>query len=95
MAPILKNRQYNYFPLGENLFLGTSARPNEITYSEDWMRPDYVPPPPPASAPVNPPAAPGVSPLAAEAPPAPTAQQAPTNPADGLRGMMVPSGGGH
>ncbi|MGA9488743.1 MAG: virulence factor Mce family protein [Mycobacterium sp.] len=94
MAPIIKNRQYNFFPLGENLFDGASARPNEITYSEDWMRPDYVPPPPPASAPVNaPPPTGGASPLAAEAPAA--AQPAPTNPADGLRGMMTPPGGGH
>ncbi|TPG36426.1 MCE family protein [Mycolicibacterium hodleri] len=45
LAPILKNRQINSFPLGENLFVGESARPNEVTYSEDWMRPDYIPPP--------------------------------------------------
>ena len=25
-------------PLGENLFVGAQARPNEVTYSEDWMR---------------------------------------------------------
>jgi phospholipid/cholesterol/gamma-HCH transport system substrate-binding protein len=97
LAPIIKNRQYNFPPLGENLFVGTSARPNEITYSEDWLRPDYVPPPPPASAPVNPPPpasappAPGGSPLAAQAP---GAQPVPTNPNDGLRGMMLPPGGG-
>jgi phospholipid/cholesterol/gamma-HCH transport system substrate-binding protein len=46
LAPIIKNRQYNFLPLGENLFVGPSARPNELTYSEDWMRPDYVPPRP-------------------------------------------------
>ncbi|OBJ67828.1 MCE family protein [Mycobacterium sp. 1274756.6] len=46
LAPIVKNRQYNYFPLGENLFVGATARPNEITYSEDWLRPDYIPPGP-------------------------------------------------
>ena len=52
LAPIIKNRQYNFPPLGQNLFVGATARPNEITYSEDWMRPDYIPPqPPPASAP--------------------------------------------
>ena len=96
LAPIIKNRQVNFLPLGENLFVGTMARPNEVTYSEDWLRPDYVPPPPPA--PVNPPP-PGntspeasTSPLAAEAPP--PAPPVPTNPADGLRGMMVPPGGG-
>ena len=50
LAPIVKNRQYNFPPLGMNPFVGASARPNEITYSEDWMRPDHVPPPadPPA-----------------------------------------------
>lgn len=46
LAPIIKNRQYNYLPLGENLFVGPQARPNEVTYSEDWLRPDYIPPPP-------------------------------------------------
>ncbi|BBY83712.1 MCE family protein [Mycolicibacterium pulveris] len=46
LAPIVKNRQYNFPPLGMNLFVGAQARPNEITYSEDWLRPDYVPPAP-------------------------------------------------
>jgi phospholipid/cholesterol/gamma-HCH transport system substrate-binding protein len=45
LAPIIKNRQYNFPPLGLNPFVGASARPNEITYSEDWLRPDYIPPP--------------------------------------------------
>jgi phospholipid/cholesterol/gamma-HCH transport system substrate-binding protein len=45
LAPIIKNRQVNFPPLGENLFVGAQARPNEITYSEDWLRPDYIPPP--------------------------------------------------
>jgi phospholipid/cholesterol/gamma-HCH transport system substrate-binding protein len=97
LAPIIKNRQYNFPPLGENLFVGATARPNEVTYSEDWLRPDYVPPPPagsppaPASPepPANGPPVPGPSPLAAEAPAEP-----PTNPAAGLRGMMLPPGGG-
>jgi phospholipid/cholesterol/gamma-HCH transport system substrate-binding protein len=87
LAPIVKNRQYNFPPLGENLFVGAQARPNEVTYSEPWMRPDHVPPA------ADPP--PGV-PLAAEAPApdaAPTATLA-TDPADGLPGMMVPPGGG-
>ena len=39
LAPIIKNRQMNYFPIGGNPFVGTSARPNEITYSEDRLRP--------------------------------------------------------
>lgn len=46
LAPIVKNRQYNFLPLGENLLVGTQARPNEVTYSEEWMRPDFVPPGP-------------------------------------------------
>ncbi|MDZ7886999.1 MAG: virulence factor Mce family protein [Mycobacterium sp.] len=46
LAPIVKNRQYNFPPLGENLLVGTQARPNEVTYSEEWMRPDFVPPGP-------------------------------------------------
>lgn len=81
LAPIVKNRQYNFPPLGENLIVGAAARPNEVTYSEDWMRPDYVPPPSPnASAP-------------RDLPPLPAEVQT-INPADGLRGMMVPPGGG-
>jgi phospholipid/cholesterol/gamma-HCH transport system substrate-binding protein len=110
LAPIVKNRQYNFLPLGENLLVGATARPNELTYSEDWMRPDYIPPqPPPADTPPLPaeaqpaPPPPGDSlngqPLAAEAAPTPApaaslpAPAAPTNPADGLSGMMVPPGG--
>jgi phospholipid/cholesterol/gamma-HCH transport system substrate-binding protein len=98
LAPIFKNRQYNYPMLGENLFVGAQARPNEITYSEDWMRPDHVPPansPPPAQAPAPgpPPAAgPPAAPLPAEAP-APATAAVSTNPAAGLPGMMVPPGG--
>ncbi|MGZ4562676.1 MAG: virulence factor Mce family protein [Mycobacterium sp.] len=80
LAPILKNRQYNFPPLGENLVVGAVARPNEVTYSEDWLRPDYVPPP------ANVPAAPGLPPV--------PAQVHPTNPADGLRGLMLPTEGG-
>lgn len=92
LAPILKNRQYNFLPLGENLVVGASARPNEITYSEDWLRPDYVPP---TASPVSP------TPPTAETPdaasptgPALPAEVQPTNPTDGLTGMMVPPGGG-
>jgi phospholipid/cholesterol/gamma-HCH transport system substrate-binding protein len=47
LAPIIKNRQYNFLPLGINPFVGQSARANEVTYSEDWLRPDYIPPPGP------------------------------------------------
>lgn len=51
LAPILKNRQYNYFPLGLNPFVGEAARANEETFSEDWLRPDYIPPHLPAMTP--------------------------------------------
>ena len=43
LAPIIKNRQYNTFPFGVNPFVGASARPNEITYSEDRLNP-HLPP---------------------------------------------------
>lgn len=96
LAPIVKNRQYNFPPLGLNPFVGPSARPNEITYSEDSMRPDYVPPQPnsapqPAAAP-----APNPAPLAAEAPiPGIDAAAAtPVDPAAGLPGMMIPTQAG-
>ncbi|OBI80369.1 mammalian cell entry protein [Mycobacterium sp. 1245805.9] len=82
LAPIIKNRQYNFLPLGLNPFVTAQARPNEITYSEDWLRPDHRPDPPPAS----PEPAPTAQVPAAEAP-------TPTNPADGLPGLMVPPGG--
>jgi phospholipid/cholesterol/gamma-HCH transport system substrate-binding protein len=109
LAPIIKNRQFNFLPFGVNPFVGATARPNEITYSEDWLRPDYVPPPGATPAPTAADAAPAdPSPLAAEAPmptgtpPSKTppdqspmpAQAQPTNPSDGLTGLMVPPGGG-
>jgi phospholipid/cholesterol/gamma-HCH transport system substrate-binding protein len=94
LAPIIKNRQYSFPPIGENFFVGAQARPNEITFSEDWLRPltdagrirDYYEGPlagsatPPSSSP------PPAGPYAAEA--------KSTNPAAGLPGMMVPPGGG-
>ena len=110
LAPIVKNRQYNFLPFGENLIVGAVARPNEITYSEDWMRPDYNPaahpapagpPPAPADAP-----APAGPPLAAEqaaAQPGPplndrgaaaATDTTATDPAAGLPGIMVPHGAG-
>jgi phospholipid/cholesterol/gamma-HCH transport system substrate-binding protein len=92
LAPIIKNRQYNFPPIGQNLFVGATARPNEITYSEDWMRPDYIPPQPLQGPPAStPPAAPSGPPLAAEAPAA-GGSPIVTNPADGLTGMMAPPG---
>jgi phospholipid/cholesterol/gamma-HCH transport system substrate-binding protein len=94
LAPIIKNRQYNFLPLGENLFIGAQARPNEVTYSEDWMRPDHVPAP--ASAPGAPKIA--VPAQAAAAPQAPLPDAVPpaavaTDPTRGLSGIMVPHGG--
>lgn len=81
LAPIIKNRQFNFPPIGEDLFVGPQARPNEVTYSEDWLRPDFVPPaattaavPASAHGPVNP--------LPAET--------TSTDPAAGLTGMMTP-----
>ena len=95
LAPIVKNRQYNFLPIGQNMAVGTQARPNEVTYSEDWLRPDYIPPgggnaaPPVQAAPGE-----GAPPAAAPAvPPSPLAAEA-TDPANGLSGLMAPAGGG-
>ncbi|WP_285029986.1 MCE family protein [Mycolicibacterium sp. lyk4-40-TYG-92] len=85
LAPIVKNRQYNFLPLGENLFVGAQARPNEVTYSEDWMRPDYVPPSRPAAP---------VAQQAAAAPEPPAPQTVSTDANAGLAGMMTPPAGG-
>lgn len=97
LAPIVKNRQYNFIlPVGLDPLVGAAARPNEITYSEDWLRPDFVPPaaPAPVTPPdgVSPPPASAEPPLSAEAP----AESSPvsTNPSTGLTGMMVPAGAG-
>lgn len=117
LAPIIKNRQYNFPPLGENLFVGAQARPNEVTYSEDWLRPDYIPPhqqgPAPTEAPrtvAPPPNGPlppaneiynyfgkgPANPNDGHPPfvPARPENPVPTDPATGLPGMMMPSGGG-
>jgi phospholipid/cholesterol/gamma-HCH transport system substrate-binding protein len=82
LAPIIKNRQYNFPPIGENLVVGADARPNELTYSEDWLRPDYVPPALPAADPTPPTDSPA---------PPPTVS---TDPAAGLPGVMTPAGAG-
>jgi phospholipid/cholesterol/gamma-HCH transport system substrate-binding protein len=87
LAPIIKNRQYNFPPLGINPFVGAVARPNEITYSEDRLRPDA---PPPAVMPAPDEAA---AALAAEGPlPYDLPPDAPTDPSQGLPGLMVPAG---
>jgi phospholipid/cholesterol/gamma-HCH transport system substrate-binding protein len=94
MAPIIKNRQYSFPPIGEDFFVGAQARPNEVTFSEDWLRPltesgrirDYYEGPLPGGAPPPP---------GNQVPAAPYAAQAkPTNPAAGLPGMMIPQGRG-
>ena len=41
LAPIMKNRQYNFPPIGLNPIVNAAARPNEVTYSENWLRPDH------------------------------------------------------
>ncbi|MDG4668063.1 MCE family protein [Mycobacterium sp. 236(2023)] len=88
LAPIIKNRQFNFPPIGLNPIVGAQTRPNEITYSEDWMRPDHRPTPAPvAPPPAGAAMAPNSAPLPAEAPVA-------TNPAAGLPGLMVPPGAG-
>jgi phospholipid/cholesterol/gamma-HCH transport system substrate-binding protein len=98
LAPIVKNRQYNFLPIGTTIGLaapipvtGANARPNEITYSEDWMRPDYHAAAPPAALPPadGPQAGPAL-PAEAPAPGEPTS----TDPAAGLPGLMIPQGGG-
>jgi phospholipid/cholesterol/gamma-HCH transport system substrate-binding protein len=90
LAPIIKNRQYNFPPLGINPFVGASARPNEITFSEDRLNPNLPPPPANVPAPLALPA----EALAAEAPLAvtPPPPATPTDPSRGLEGMMVPGG---
>jgi len=99
LAPIIKNRQYNFLPLGENFFVGPKARPNEVTFSEDWLRPlseagrirdryegplpDEGRPPPPTGAPP-----PNTAPE-----PIPAEGAMPSGPAAGLSQMMMPPGG--
>jgi len=91
LAPIIKNRAYNFLgPIGVVSAVGASARPNELTYSEDWLRPDYVPPAesvPPVAA---------DSPMPAEAPATANSVTGavPTDPNAGLPGLMLPGGGG-
>jgi phospholipid/cholesterol/gamma-HCH transport system substrate-binding protein len=96
LAPILKNRQFNFPPLGLNPIVNAQVRPNEITYSEDWLRPDYRPTPPVEAAPVPagaaaPPESTGVPPTG---PPLPAEAAVVTNPDAGLPGLMVPAGAG-
>jgi phospholipid/cholesterol/gamma-HCH transport system substrate-binding protein len=53
LGPVLKNLAMNFPPVGENVLNGAVARPDEITYSEDNLRPASAPPAaatPPATA---------------------------------------------
>jgi phospholipid/cholesterol/gamma-HCH transport system substrate-binding protein len=88
LAPIIKNRQYNFPPLGVNPFVGASARPNEITYSEDRLNP-HLPPAAPADGPA--PLTADAGPLPAEAPllGGPPPEASPTDAGQGLQGLMV------
>ena len=91
LAPIMKNRQYNFPPIGINPFVGASARPNEITYSEDSLNP-HLPPPETVPA-ANDASATPTSPQAlatGSTPPAPTTVRS-ADPSQGLQGMMVPA----
>lgn len=94
LAPIIKNRQYNFLPVGLNPFVNAQARPNEVTYSEDWMRPDYRPTPAQTSPPPD--SVPGQSPVEAapgvNSPPLAADQPLTTDPANGLPGLMIPPG---
>lgn len=96
LAPIMKNRQYNFLPFGENAVVGEQARPNERTYSEDWLRPDYVPPPATPPATQGPAADPSAEPAPVGAPlPAERPADSPPvatdgDPAAGLTGMLMP-----
>jgi phospholipid/cholesterol/gamma-HCH transport system substrate-binding protein len=102
LAPIIKNRQYNMPPLGATLhpiailpLINAQARPNEVTYSQDWMRPDFRPSAPPQSPP--PAEAAPIAPLP-EPPPAgglfaPAQVPAATDPSLGLPGLMLPPAG--
>jgi phospholipid/cholesterol/gamma-HCH transport system substrate-binding protein len=96
LAPIVKNRQYNNLPVGLNPIVNAQARPNEITYSEDWMRPDHQSSPPAQTPPDAPPAGPPPAdgPQAADSPPLAAEATTSTDPGAGLHGMMVPPGGG-
>lgn len=89
--PIIKNRIYNYIPVGLNPFVGTQARPTEITYSEDWLRPGYTPPQPP-EAPTPPEAPP---PAVLDNQPQPTQAPPPENNVSStqvLQNLMLPTG---
>ncbi|MGV0794866.1 MCE family protein [Mycolicibacterium sp. XJ1819] len=94
LAPIVKNRQLNFPPLGFNAFVGAQARPNEVTFSEDWLGPLTEagrvrgltnPPPPQTTVPTGGPTETPTAPLPAEV-------DVPDGPAAGLSEIMLPPG---
>jgi phospholipid/cholesterol/gamma-HCH transport system substrate-binding protein len=89
--PIIKNRIYNYIPAGLNPFVGTQARPSEITYSEDWLRPGYTPPPDATQPPDATPPVPAEQPAPAEAPP-PSPPNTTIDSTQVLQNLMLPTG---
>ncbi|UXA05186.1 virulence factor Mce family protein [Mycobacterium sp. SMC-2] len=82
--PIIKNRIYNYIPVGINPFVGTQARPNEITYSENSLRPGYTSPPEATPPPAD------TAPPPGEA--APTAPNTGLSSTQVLQNLMLPTG---
>jgi len=107
LAPIIKNRQWNFPPLGMNPIVGAMARPNEITYSEDWLRPDYIPPKGDQADPNADPHLPPANtifynfgepafPEHNQPPfvPYKAIEATPADPKEGLPGLMLPDGGG-
>jgi phospholipid/cholesterol/gamma-HCH transport system substrate-binding protein len=101
LAPIVKNRQYNMLPIGTTInpfalfpFVAAQARPNEVTYSEDWMRPDFRPAPPPQAPPADAPTGSPSGQPGIDSPPLPAEAPVATDPAKGLPGIMIPPAGG-
>ncbi len=93
LAPIIKNRQYNFPPIGfQNLFVGARRGPTRsptartgcgrTTFRRSRRRPH------------RPPAGARASPHRPTLRCRPRRRRWPTNPADGLPGMMVPPGAG-
>ncbi|BBY25601.1 Mce family protein Mce3D [Mycobacterium stomatepiae] len=89
LNPIIKNRIYNYIPAGINPFVGAQARPSEITYSEDSLRPGYVPAAPPPEAPPPPSARPSADAPPPVEPPPPSAGMSSIQV---LQSLMLPTG---
>ena len=89
--PIIKNRIYSYIPAGLNPFVGTQARPSEISYSEDWLRPGYTPPPDATQPPDATPPVPAEQPAPTEAPP-PSPPNTTIDSTQVLQNLMLPTG---